>query len=68
MSRSLIIEFSILVSPPNFHIKLLITMYRSFIYIMNKSGQRTEPCGTPLVNGVQSEEVPLTTTLCFFFY
>ncbi len=39
-------------------------MLISFMYIMDRTGPRTEPYGTPLVTGAQSEAVPLITTLC----
>ncbi len=38
------------------------------VYIMNSTGSRTEPCGTPLVTGAQSEADPLITTLCFLLF
>ena len=37
----------------------------SFIYIKNKIGPRTEPCGTPALIVCQVEDLPFITTLCF---
>ena len=34
------------------------------IYIQNKIGHYTDPCGTPLKTDFQFETSPLTTTLC----
>ena len=34
------------------------------IYIKNKIGPSTDPCGTPLKTGFQFETSPSTTTLC----
>ena len=66
-------EFPIFVSSANFEIKLFNPTSMSFMYIMKRTGPRTEPCGTPLVTGTQFEAVPLMTTLCClllsqFFY
>ena len=36
-----------------------------FMYIKNRIGPRTDPCGTPLMTGAHSEKLSLTTTLCF---
>ncbi len=65
LSRLEITKFPIFVSSANFPIKLFNPMSMSFMYIMNSTGPRTEPYGTPLVTGAQSEAVPLITTLCF---
>ena len=35
---------------------------RSLINRRNRVGDRTEPCGTPLVTGKEAEVVPPTTT------
>ena len=52
----------IFVSSANFSI-LLDTV--SCMYITNKHGPKTDPCGTPLRTGSQSDVALLTMTLCF---
>ncbi|CAN0178455.1 unnamed protein product, partial [Bubo scandiacus] len=42
---------------------LSIPSSRSSIKMLNRSGPKTEPWGTPLVTGRQLELTPLTTTL-----
>ena len=37
----------------------------SFIYIRNKRGPRTEPCGTPQSMDCCSEITPLISVVCF---
>ena len=36
-----------------------------FMYIKNKRGPRTDPCGTPDRTWVSGDEAPSTTTYCF---
>ncbi|KAK4825193.1 hypothetical protein QYF61_025121 [Mycteria americana] len=36
---------------------------RSLIKLLNRTGPKTEPCGTPLVTGRQLDLIPFTTTL-----
>ena len=40
-------------------------LFMSFMYSRNRTGPRTEPCGTLDVTNVLSDRVPLTETLCF---
>ncbi len=35
-----------------------VTFCRSFINIINRSGERTAPCGTPVLTGLKEERVP----------
>ena len=37
---------------------------RSLINIRNRTGPRTDPCGTPLTTGTFSEDCPSTKTCC----
>ena len=53
-----------LVSSANFNILLVTPSSRSLMYIKNKIGPSTDPCGTPLKTGFQFETSPSTTTLC----
>ena len=54
-----------LVSPyANFNIFLVIPSFSSLMYIKNRIGPSTDPCGTPLKTGFQFESSPSTTTLC----
>src|ERR1043165_8406094 len=68
-------SFSILDIPPsnlpttfassaNFHILFLISSSMSFMYILNKIGRSTDPCGTPLTMSCQSDSSPFRTPLC----
>ena len=54
---------SIFVSSANFKIELVMLSI-SLIYIKKRVGPRTDPCGTPLVNSLQSEYVAQIVTLC----
>ena len=40
-------------------------LFMSFMYSRQRTGPRTEPCGTPDVTRVLYDTVPLTETLCF---
>src|SRR5215813_2466938 len=44
---------------------LSIVHPRSLMYIRNRRGPSTDPCGTPLPTSVHSEKLPLIITLCF---
>ncbi len=68
LSWSEITEFPIFVSSVNFAIRLLSPIFMSFMYIMNSTGPRTEPCGTPVVTGAQFAVDPLITTFCFLLH
>ena len=41
-----------------------IPSYRSLLKMLNKTGPKTEPWGTPLVISCQLDLMPFTTTLC----
>jgi len=73
LSRSLcraLLPSSTLALPPNMEssANLLrehsIPSSRSLIKILNKTGLKTEPWGTPLVTGRQLDLTPFTNTLC----
>ena len=53
-----------LVSSANSKMLLVTPSSRSLMYIKNKIGPSTDPCGTPLKTGFQFETSPSTTTLC----
>ncbi|CAI5767613.1 Calponin-homology (CH) domain-containing protein, partial [Podarcis lilfordi] len=40
---------------------------KSLIKVLNKTGPKTEPCGTPLVTLLQDEEEPLMSTLWLLY-
>ena len=40
-------------------------LFRSYMYNRNRTGRRTEPCGTPDITHVLSHRAPLTESLCF---
>ena len=40
-------------------------LFMSFMYSRQRTGPRTEPCGTPDVTHVLSDRVPLTETFRF---
>jgi len=41
-----------------------IPLSRSLVKMLNQTGPKTEPWGTPLMNGRQPNLTPFTTTLC----
>ena len=42
-----------------------ISVVMSLINIKNKTGPRTEPCGTPALIGTELDIDPFITTACF---
>ena len=64
LSASLLIFLNTFVSSANFNTLLVMSSSKSLIYIKNKIGPSTDPCGTPLKTAFQFETSPSTTTLC----
>ena len=64
LSASLSIFLNTFVSSANFNTLLVISSSKSLIYIKNKIGPNTDPCGTPLKNDFHFETSPSTATLC----
>ena len=64
LSASLLIFLNTFVSSANFNTLLVMSSSKSLIYIKNKIGPSTDPCGTPLKTDFQFETSPSTTTLC----
>ena len=64
LSASLLIFLNTFVSSANFNTLLVMSSSKSLIYIKNKIGLSTDPCGTSLKTDFQFETSPSTTTLC----
>lgn len=54
-------NFRLFVSSAIFAIRLSSSSLMAFMYNMNRTGPRTELCGTPLVTGAQTATVVLIT-------
>ena len=64
-SKSLLIGRSIAVSSAKSLVLEATVFGRSFMYVRNKQGPSTEPCGTPDLTLMWSDWLPSTTTACF---
>ena len=65
LHSSLVTSSYNLVSSANLSTLLCTPSSRSLMNIRKRVGPRTDPCGTPFETSVQSEYLPLITTLCF---
>src|ERR1700755_459724 len=61
-------EVTTLVSSANLETLHLRPLSKSFIYIRNKSGPSTEPCGTSLFTVSHNDLLPLSNTHCLLFF
>src|ERR1051325_11468272 len=61
-------DVTTLVSSANLETLHLRPLSKSFIYIRNKSGPSTEPCGTPLFTVSHDDLLPLSNTHCLLFF
>ena len=64
LSASFFIFLNTFVSSANVNTLLVMSSSKSLIYIKNKIGPNTDPCGTQLKTDFQFETFPSTTTLC----
>ena len=64
LTASLLIFLNTFASSANFNTLLVMSSSKSLIYIKNKIGPSTDPCGTPLKTDFQFETSSSTTTLC----
>jgi hypothetical protein len=63
-----LIEYRRLVSSAKCRtVECLMQVWRSFIYIKNNRGPKTDPCGTPCLVYVDSDVIPLMETHCLLF-